>query len=63
MHSWSLQGIPEEKRKEHIIACLSEYIEEVDELKEDGLPTYLAADIVDVAELYAAIIKYMKGES
>ena len=59
MMNWALKNVPEDKRIEHIIECLSDYINEVDALKEDGLPPYLSEDIIDVAELYKAIIEYL----
>lgn len=61
MKSWNMRNVPEDEKKDFIIACLSDYIREVDEMKSDGLSKYHYPEIFDVAELYKVIIELIGG--
>lgn len=55
MRNWSLDGVNEEDKKEHIIKCLSDYITEAEAIKDDVTEIHYS-EIFDVANLYREII-------
>ena len=59
MKNWQIYDVPEDKRKEFIISCLSGYISEVEEIIEDN-DRWHYPEILDIAELYKEIIKLLK---
>lgn len=59
--SWSLEGIAEDKRKDFIIECLTGYINEVEEMKKDGITKIHYPEIIDTAELYKEIIRMLQA--
>lgn len=59
--SWSLEGIAEDKRKDFIIECLTGYMNEVEEMKEDGITEIHYPEIIDTAELYKEIIRMLQA--
>lgn len=57
MRSWSFVGIEKEKRKDFIIECLREYIDEVEKMDIRGSPYIEDIDVCNVSDLYSAIIE------
>ena len=63
MKSWSLIGVEREKRKDFIIECLQDYIDEVDKMDIRDSPYLENIEICDVADLYNAIIEELTTEN
>lgn len=61
MKSWNLTSITEDKKKDFIIECLTEYINEVEKMKEDGITKIHYPEIIDIAELYKEIIHMLQA--
>ncbi len=57
MKSWSLIGVEREKRKDFIIECLQDYIDEVDKMDIRDSPYLENIEICNVSDLYSAIIE------
>lgn len=57
MFDWDLSKIKEEDKREFIIKCLQEYIDEVNNMEEEWC--YVETEILQVAELYKEIIKML----
>lgn len=55
MRSWDITQIPEEERRQFIVECLTEYIEEAEEL--DLLDR--EPDVAGTVSLYAEIIRLL----
>lgn len=58
---WKIDDIPEDMRVNHIIECLNEYVNEVEEEVSDS--TYFQnhnKEIVDTANFYRSIIRYLE---
>jgi len=60
MNSWDLSKIQIEKRKDFIIECLQEYINEVDAMDIRGSPYIEEIEICHIADMYKAIIEELK---
>ena len=60
MRSWRLDCVPDGEKKQFIIDCLSEYVDEVESMKGDGVTRIHYQEIIDTAELYKEIIRIMK---
>lgn len=60
MFDWDLSKIKEEDKREFIIKCLQEYIDEVKKMEESD--SYVEKDIIEVADLYKEIIKMLNKE-
>lgn len=58
---WSLKDVPENKKKDFIIDCLTGYINEVEKMKEDGITKIHYPEIIDTAELYKEIIRMLQA--
>lgn len=59
MRNWNMEHIEKQDRKEFIIDCLQEYIDEVSAMFEE--PCYPEEyDIADISNLYKAIIEELK---
>lgn len=57
MVSWNLENIPKEQRKDYIIQCLTDYVNEVEKDRDSFLPHY--GEVIDIAELYKEIIQML----
>lgn len=57
MRSWNLDGIEKTKRKDFIIRCLQEYIDEVDKMNIRDSPYSEEIEIYEIADMYKAIIE------
>lgn len=57
MKSWNLDGIEKTKRKDFIIGCLQEYIDEVDKMNIRDSPYSEEIEICKIAGMYEAIIE------
>lgn len=56
--NWSLDGVAPEQKKDFIIKCLTEYIDEVEEMKETF--EYCYPEVIDTQELYREIIRMLQ---
>lgn len=59
--NWNLECVPINKRKDFIIECLTGYINEVEEMKGDGITEIHYPEIIDTAELYKEIIRMLQA--
>lgn len=57
--NWSLEGISPDRRKDFIIKCLTEYIDEVEEMRESFECCH--PEVIDTQELYKEIIRILKS--
>ena len=62
MNKWknlNPKSVPKDKRKDFIISCLTEYIEEVERMKKHYEIHY--SEVIDTAELYKEIIRLLQA--
>lgn len=57
--NWSLDGVKSNERKDFIIKCLTEYINEVEEMRENY--EYCYPEVIDTMELYKEIIRILQA--
>lgn len=58
MVSWNLENVPKKQRKDYIIQCLTDYVNEVEKDIDSFLPHY--SEVIDIAELYKEIIRMLQ---
>lgn len=57
MRSWNLREIEKNRRRDFIIECLQEYIDEVDKMNIRDSPYSEEIEIYEIADMYKAIIE------